>query len=236
MSASEPMIPFVDLKAQYARLKPRIDARIHAVLDHGRYILGPEVTDLEAELCKFSGARHAIGVASGTDALLVALMCEGVGPGDAVFLPAFTFPATAEVVCCVGAEPVFVEVDPATFNIDVADLASRIDMVIRGGRLRPRAVIAVDLYGLPADYPALAPVIERHGLFLLADAAQSFGASLGTQAVGTLAPVTAVSFYPAKPLGAYGDAGAVLTNDDDRAQVLSSLRVHGEGTSQYDVV
>lgn len=229
-------IPFVDLKAQYARLKPRIDARIHAVLDHGRYILGPEVAELEAELCRFSGARHAVGVASGTDALLVALMAEGVGPGDAVLLPAFTFPATAEVVCCVGAEPVFVEVEAETFNIDAADLERRIAALQSEGRLRPRAVIAVDLYGLPADYAAVHAVANRHGLFVIADAAQSFGARRDGRGVGTLAPVTAVSFYPAKPLGGYGDGGAILTDDDDRAHVLRSLRVHGEGDGPYDIV
>ncbi|MBK8906491.1 MAG: DegT/DnrJ/EryC1/StrS family aminotransferase [Rhodospirillales bacterium] len=229
-------MPFVDLKAQYARLKPGIDARIHAVLDHGRYILGPEVAELEAELCRVSGARHAVGVASGTDALLVALMAESIGPGDAVFLPAFTFPATAEVVCCVGAEPVFAEVEAETFNIDVADLERRIDAVRRKGRLRPRAVIAVDLYGLPADYDAVRAVSDRHGLFVIADAAQSFGARRGGRGVGTLAPVTAVSFYPAKPLGGYGDGGAILTDDDGRADLLRSLRVHGEGGGQYDIV
>lgn len=235
MSSAAP-IPFVDLKAQYARLKPVIDARIHAVLDHGRYILGPEVAELEAELCRMSGARHAVGVASGTDALLVALMAESIVPGDAVFLPAFTFPATAEVVCCVGAEPVFVEVEAETFNIDVADLDRRIDAVREEGRLRPRAVIAVDLYGLPADYDAVHAVAERHDLFVIADAAQSFGARRDGRGVGTLAPVTAVSFYPAKPLGGYGDGGAVLTGDDTRADLLRSLRVHGEGDGQYDIV
>lgn len=236
MTGAAKPIPFVDLKAQYARLKPRIDARIHAVLDHGRYILGPEVAELEAELCRVSGARHAIGVASGTDALLVALMAEGVGAGDAVFLPAFTFPATAEVVCCVGAEPVFVEVEPETFNIDATDLERSVAAVRKEGRLRPRAVIAVDLYGLPADYDAVAAVAEAHGLFVIADAAQSFGARCDSRGVGTLAPVTAVSFYPAKPLGGYGDGGAILTDDDDRARVLRSLRVHGEGEGQYDIV
>lgn len=229
-------IPFVDLKAQYARLKPSIQTRIQSVLDHGRYVLGPEVAELEAALCRFTGSAHAVGVSSGTDALLLALMADGVGRGDAVFLPAFTFPATAEVVVAVGAEPVFVDVDAETFNIDLGDLEQRIAAVDGEGRLRPRSVIAVDLYGLPADYPALTALTERLGLLLIADAAQSFGASLGDRRVGGLAAMTAVSFFPAKPLGCYGDGGAVLTDDAERAEILRSLRVHGQGSGKYDVV
>ena len=229
-------IPFVDLGAQYARLKEDIDARIHAVLDHGRFILGPEVAELEAALARFSGAKHAIGVSSGTDALLVALLAEGVGPGDAVFLPAFTFTATPEVVLLAGATPVFVDVEPETFNIDAADLEAKVQAVEAGGGLRPKAIIAVDLFGLPADYAALAGIAAAHGLFLLADAAQSFGAAQGEGRVGTLAPATAASFFPAKPLGCYGDGGAVLTDDDGRAAAMRSIHLHGKGEGKYDIV
>ncbi len=229
-------IPFVDLRAQYQRLKPEIDARIHAVLDHGLFILGPEVAELEAALCRFAGCRHAIGVSSGTDALLVALMADGVGLGDAVFLPAFTFTATPEVILLAGATPVFVDVDPQTFLIDAADLERKIAATAAAGELRPRAVIAVDLFGLPADYGRLDEIAEAHGLFLLADAAQSFGAARGGKRVGVLAPATAVSFFPAKPLGCYGDGGAVLTDDDALAEIVRSVHLHGKGKGKYDIV
>ncbi len=229
-----PPIPFVDLKAQQARLKPVLDARMAAVLDHGRYIMGPEIAELEAALAGDAGVRHAITCASGTDALLIALMAQGVGPGDAVFLPAFTFTATAEVVLTAGAEPVFVDVEPGSCNIDAGDLERRVAAV--AGRLRPRLVIAVDLYGLPADYHALAAVADRHGLTVLADAAQSFGATLRGEAVGGLAPITATSFFPAKPLGCYGDGGALFTDDDALADIMRSIRVHGGGGAKYDIV
>ena len=228
-------IAFVDLKAQYARLKPRIAARIDAVLEHGRYIMGPEVGELEGKLADYCGAGHCVALSSGTDALLVALMAEGIGPGDAIFVPAFTFPATAEVVRLLGAVPVFVDVAPDSFNIDPDDLEERMASTERAGELRPRAVIAVDLYGLPADYPRLAKICGAHDAFLLADAAQSFGASQGNRKVGTLAPVTAVSFFPAKPLGCYGDGGALLTDDDVRAAVYRSIRAHGKGSEKYDI-
>ncbi|MEE9249734.1 MAG: DegT/DnrJ/EryC1/StrS aminotransferase family protein, partial [Alphaproteobacteria bacterium] len=204
-------IPFVDLKTQHERLKPRIEARVGAVLEHCRFVLGPEVEEFEAELARFAGSAHAIGISSGTDALLIALLAEGIGAGAAVFVPAFSFAATAGAVVAAGAEPVFVDVDPRTYNIDPQDLERRIARVGAEGRLRPRAVIAVDLFGLPADYAALDAVAKRHGLFLLADAAQSFGASLAGVRVGRLAPVTATSFYPTKPLACYGDGGALLT-------------------------
>lgn len=229
-------VEFSGLKAQYARLKPEIDTRIQVVLDHGRFIMGPEVAELETELARFAGCAAAAGVSSGTDAMLIALMAEGIAAGDAVFLPAFTFPATAEVVVAVGAEPVFVDVDPHTFNIDPDDLKRRIAEVTAEGRLRPRAVIAVDLFGLPADYRTLGPLSERHGLFLLADAAQSFGASLDGMRVGRLATVTATSFFPAKPLGCYGDGGALLTDDLERVDVMRSIRAHGRGADKYDIV
>ncbi len=221
-------LPFVDLKAQYARLKPRMDARIRAVLDHGQFILGPEVQELEAELVRFSGAQHAITVSSGTVALTISLMAEGIGPGDAVFVPAFTFAATAEPVLAVGAAPVFCDVGPDTFNMDLADLERAVADVLAGGSLRPRAVIPVDLFGLPADYAAINAVADAHGLFVLADAAQSFGASRDASRVGRLAAVTTTSFFPSKPLGCYGDGGAIFTDDAGRAEVMRSIRVHGQ--------
>jgi dTDP-4-amino-4,6-dideoxygalactose transaminase len=221
-------LAFVDLKAQYARLKPRIEARLRAVLDHGQFILGPEVGELELALGRFAGARHVVGVSNGTDALIMGLLAEGIGPGDAVFVPAFTFHATAEAVVDVGATPVFCDVHPRTFNLDAADLASRIGRTAAAGRLTPRAVIPVDLFGQPADYPAIGRVAAQHGLFVLADAAQSFGGALGGTPVGRLAPVTATSFYPSKPLGAYGDAGAIFTDDAETAARLRSIRVHGQ--------
>lgn len=228
-------IPFVDLAAQQARIRGRIDARIRAVLDHGQYIMGPEVAELEKQLAAFAGARHVISMASGTDALLAALMAAGVGPGDAVFTPAFTFPATAEVVVMTGAEPVFVDVEAATANLDPADLARRIDTVKRAGRLRPRAVMPVDLYGLPADYEAIAKIAAAHNLMVIADAAQSFGGAVGARKVGALAAQTCISFFPAKPLGGYGDGGAVLTDDDQLAATLRSIREHGKGGEKYEI-
>ncbi len=229
-------LPFVDLKAQYARLKGSIDARIRKVLDHGQYILGPEVAELEAALTSFCGARHAISVSSGTEALHMPLMAENIGPGDAVFLPGFTFPATAEVVLAVGATPVFVDVREDSYNIDPVALDAAVESVRRKGELKPRAVIPVDLFGLPADYAAIDAIARRHGLFVLADAAQSYGAAVGNRRVGTLAPMTAVSFFPAKPLGGYGDGGAILCDDADADKILRSIRMHGEGDDRYDVV
>jgi dTDP-4-amino-4,6-dideoxygalactose transaminase len=228
-------IPFVDLDAQRRRLGPRLDAAIARVLAHGRYIMGPEVAELEGELAAFCGARHAIACASGTDALALALMAKGIGPGDAVLVPAFTFVATAEPVAWLGAAPVFVDVLEGTFNLDPAGLEQGIRAAAAEG-LRPRAVIAVDLFGQPADYDAIAAICARHGLWLLADAAQSFGASFRERPVGTLAPVTATSFFPAKPLGCYGDGGCVLTDHGDLAEAMGSLRVHGQGRDKYDNV
>jgi dTDP-4-amino-4,6-dideoxygalactose transaminase len=229
-------IPFVDLKAQYQRLKPEIDARIHAVLEHGRFIMGPEVAELEEQLSAFVAGAHTISVSSGTDALLMALMADGVGPGDAVFLPAFTFTATAEVVVLLQAEPVFVDVERDTFNIDPDDLERRVEEVARTGRLRTRAVIPVDLFGLPANHERIAAIAGRHDLRVVDDAAQAMGASVGGRRIGTLAPLTATSFFPAKPLGGYGDGGAVFTTDDELAERLRSIRAHGKGAGKYDVV
>ena len=234
--AGEILVPVVDLKAQYLSLRPRIDARVHKVLSEGRYILGPEVEELEEALARFSGVRHAICVANGTDALKIALMAEGIGPGDAVFVPSFTFVATAEVVADLGATPVFVDIDEKTLNIDPDDLCRCVEEVRSGERLRARAVIAVDLFGLPADYATINDIAGRYGLFVLADAAQSFGGSVLGRRVGGLAPVSATSFYPSKPLGCYGDGGCILTDDDGRAEIMRSLHRHGFGPDGHSAI
>ena len=225
-------IAFVDLQAQRQRLGDGITSAIARVLEHGRFIMGPEVAALEEELAEFVDARHAVTCASGTDALLLPLMARGIGPGDAVFVPAFTFAATAEVVVLRGAIPVFVDVCPDTFNMDPESLGTAIAMAADNG-LRPAVVIAVDLFGQPADYPGIAAVAEPHALWIIADAAQSFGARHGDTRAGGLGDITGTSFYPAKPLGCYGDGGAVFTNDDDVAALLKSLRVHGGGKNKY---
>ncbi|MYG53590.1 MAG: DegT/DnrJ/EryC1/StrS family aminotransferase [Rhodospirillaceae bacterium] len=230
-----PDLEFAGIRAQYAALKDAIAPRIAEVFRHGRFIMGPEIEALEDALCDFCGAGHAVAVSSGTDALVAPLMALGVGPGDAVFVPGFTFTATAEVVLLLGAMPVFVDVDGASFNLDPASLERSIARVRAEGALTPKAVIAVDLFGLPADYEALARIAGAEGLNLIADAAQSFGARRGNRKVGTLAPVTTTSFYPAKPLGCYGDGGAVLTDDPEMAALLRSIRVHGQGSVQYAV-
>jgi dTDP-4-amino-4,6-dideoxygalactose transaminase len=231
--ASRP-IPFLDLKAQQARIAPELRRRIDAVLAHCQFVLGPEVAELEAALAAFCGAAHCVAVSSGTDALQIALMAEGIGRGDAVFLPAFTYTATAEVPLLLGATPVFVDVDPATFQIDPAALAARIAGLGRG--LRPRALIGVDLFGQPADWPALSAIADRYELYTLDDCAQSFGAALGGRRLGTAADATATSFFPSKPLGAYGDGGALFTESAERAALFRSLRTHGEGTTRYEVL
>ena len=229
-------IPFIDLAAQQTRLKSDIDARMAAVLAHGKYIMGPEVADLEQELPKFCGAQHSISVSSGTDALLMALMGDDIGPGDAVFLPAFTFTATAEVVIIAGATPVFVDVDPGNYNIDYDDLQRRIDAVVTAGKLKPRAIVPVDLFGLSADYSRLSQIAARHDMLVIADAAQSFGGDVRGQRVGSLAPISATSFFPAKPLGCYGDGGAIFTDDEERADRWKSIRAHGKGGQKYDII
>lgn len=231
------MLPFIDLQAQYRRLKPAIDARVMRVLEHGRFILGPEVTELEAALSAYCGVRETVTVSSGTEALRIPMMGEEIGAGDAVFLPAFTYTATAEVPCALGAAPVFVDVDARNYNLDPAALERAIAAVRREGRLKPRAVIAVDLFGLPADYAAISEICRREGLFLLSDAAQSFGASQGNRRVGGLAPVTATSFFPAKPLGCYGDGGAIFTDDAEKADLYRSIRFHGSSNSdRYEIL
>ena len=227
--------PFIDVAAQRQRLGRKIDEAIARVLGHCQFIMGPEIRELETALADFCGARHALTCASGTDALVLVLMAKGIGPGDAVICPAFTFTATAEAVALVGATPVFADVAEASFNLDPASCARAVDTATRAG-LRPKAVIVVDMFGQPADHRAIAAVAEAHNLFVLDDAAQSFGASYHNRSVGTLAGATATSFFPAKPLGCYGDGGAVFTDDDELAMVLRSLRVHGEGRSRYEAV
>jgi len=228
-----PMIPFIDVAAQRRRLGGAIDAAVARVLGHCQFILGPEVRAFEAELARFCGARHAVTCASGTDALVLALRARGIGPGDAVICPSFTFCATAEVAALVGATPVFVDVDAATFNIDANRIAGAIATAKSAG-LTPKAVIPVDLFGLAANHTAVAAAAEKANLFILDDAAQAFGATFNNRRLGTFGHATATSFFPAKPLGCYGDGGAVITDDDEMADVLRSLRMHGQGSNRYD--
>jgi UDP-2-acetamido-2-deoxy-ribo-hexuluronate aminotransferase len=230
-----PPIALFDMKAQQALIRADIDRRLAAVLDSGAFINGPQVAELEGKLAAFAGCAHAVGVSSGTDALQIAMMGEGIGQGDAVFLPAFTYTATAEVPLVLGATPIFCDVDPVTFNIDVEDLQRRIRQVAQEGRLRPRAVVGVDLFGLPADWPAIEEICQVQAMFALDDAAQAYGAALHGKRLGRWGHATALSFYPTKTLGAYGDGGALLTDDADRAELWRSLRTHGEGKTRYEV-
>jgi dTDP-4-amino-4,6-dideoxygalactose transaminase len=230
-----PALPFIDLAAQRRRLGPAVDSAIARVLNHGQFILGPEVRTFEAELAAFCGAKHAVTCASGTDALVLALRAREIGPGDAVICPSFTFCATAEVAALVGATPVFVDVDEATFNIDAKGIAGAIE-VAKGLGLKPKAVIPVDLFGLAADHAAVAAAAEAEGLFILDDAAQGFGATFNNRRLGSFGRATATSFFPAKPLGCYGDGGAVTTDDTDMADIMRSLRMHGHGSDRYDNV
>lgn len=228
-------VPFIDVSAQRRRLGAKIDDAVTRVLDHCLFINGPEVTQFEADLAAYCGASHVIGCASGTDALLMVLMAKDVGPGDAVICPTFTFCATAEVVALVGATPVFVDVDESTFNMDAASLKRGIATAKAKG-LTPRAIIPVDLFGQPADYDAIAAIARAEGLFILDDAAQGFGASYKGRKLGTFGLATATSFFPAKPLGCFGDGGAIFTDDAELAATLRSVRVHGQGTDKYDNV
>ena len=229
-------IAFIDLKAQRARLKPQIDAAVMRVLDHGQFVMGPEVAELERRLGAFGAAAHVLSCANGTDALALPLMAWGIGRGDAVFCPSFTFAATAEVVPWFDASPVFVDVRPDTYCMDADHLERAIEEVKTKGELTPKVVIAVDLFGQPADYPRIAEVARRHGLKLIADSAQGFGSTLNGLQPLHWADATTTSFFPAKPLGCYGDGGAVLTNDPELHAVLVSLRNHGAGTDKYDNV
>jgi len=229
-------IAFIDLQAQRRRLGAPLEAAIKAAVEGGQWILGPQVAQLEKDLEAFAGVRHAIACANGTDALLLVLRAWGVGPGDAVFVPAFTFAASAEVVALAGATPVFVDVLADTFNMDPASLEAAIALVRRAGKLAPKVVMPVDLFGQPADYDALAPIAAREGLKLFCDTAQGFGGLLNGKRAGAIGDAAATSFFPAKPLGCYGDGGACFTNDDALKDLLLSLRMHGQGADRYEHV
>ncbi len=241
---------FIDLVVQQQRIRERVEARVKAVLDHGKYIMGPEVSELEKELCAFTGAKHCITCASGTDALLMPLMAWEVGPGDAVFMPPFTFFATSEMPALLGATPIFVDIDPQTFNMrpELLEKAIRaiqeqdasiypLPKVALEKKLRPKVIIPVDLFGQAADYTQILPIARQHNLHVLEDAAQAFGGTQnGVNTCNLACHAAATSFFPAKPLGCYGDGGAVFTNDDALAEALRSIRVHGKGQDKYDNV
>lgn len=229
------MIPFIDLALQQRRIRPQLEAAMSRVLDHGGYIMGPEVYELESQLSAFCGARHTVSCSNGTDAIALILRAKNVGPGDAVFVPSFTFAATAEVVAWMGATVVFVDVLQNTFNIDPSSLEKGIQKAKQLG-LRPCGVIPVDLYGQAADYDAIHSLADEHGLWVIADAAQSFGGTYKGRNIGTLAESTTTSFYPSKPLGAYGDAGAIFTENGELLNILHSLRIHGQGEDKYENV
>ena len=248
------MIQFIDLAAQQKVIYEGLRRRIDAVLSHGKYIMGPEIKALEDRLGAFVGVKHAIGCASGTDALLMALMAHRIGPGDAVFTSPFTFIATAEVISLLGAFPVFVDIDPDTFNIAPDKLEKAIlavenddpsiypipvldsDFKSQHGGLNPRGIIAVDIFGLPADYDSIQPIAVEHDLFVVEDAAQSFGAEKKGSRACSYGNVACTSFFPAKPLGCYGDGGMCFTDDSELAEIMDSLRVHGKGHHKYDNV
>jgi UDP-2-acetamido-2-deoxy-ribo-hexuluronate aminotransferase len=227
---------FIDLEAQFAELKPAIERGIHAVLSHGQFIMGPEVHELEERLADYCGVGHAITCANGTDALVLALRALGIGQGHAVFTTPFTFFATVEAILLVGAEPIFVDVDPATFNLDPVKLEQAIVRASVSGNAVPRAVIAVDLFGLLADYGAIEPLCATHGLDLIEDAAQAFGSEHRGRRAGAFGSIATTSFFPAKPLGCYGDGGALFTRDEGLAETLRSLRAHGQGAHKYENV
>ncbi|MGF1910259.1 DegT/DnrJ/EryC1/StrS family aminotransferase [Vibrio kasasachensis] len=227
---------FIDLAAQYQHLKTKIDARIHKVLDHGHYIMGPEVFELEEKLAEYVGVKHAITCANGTDALTLAMMVLDIKEGDAVFCPTFTFFATAETIAFANATPVFVDSEETTFNICPIDLEKRIQQVIAEGKLVPKAIVSVDLFGLPANYIEIEAIANTHNLKLIEDAAQGFGGSLNGKMAGAFGDIATTSFFPAKPLGCYGDGGAIFTNSDEYAELLRSLRIHGKGLDKYDNV
>lgn len=228
-------VAFIDIGAQRRRLGTKIDDAVARVLTHCQFINGPEVTQLESDLAAFCGAKHVVACSSGTDALLMVLMGQGIGPGDAVICPSFTFCATGEVVALTGATPVFVDVDETTFNMNIASLKKGVATARKLG-LKVKAVIPVDLFGQSADHDAIAEVAKSEGLFVLDDAAQAFGATYKGKRLGTFGLATATSFFPAKPLGCFGDGGAIFTDDADLAERLRSVRVHGQGTEKYDNV
>lgn len=228
------MIPFIDLQAQRRRLGAPLEQAIKTAVESGAWILGPQVAQFEKALADFAGVKHALACASGTDALQLVLMAWGVGPGDAVFVPTFTFAATGEVVALVGASPVFVDIRADTYNMDPASLEAAIALVKKEGKLTPKVVIPVDLFGQPADYDAIAPIVKREGMKLLCDTAQGFGGVYKGKVTGSIGDAAATSFFPAKPLGCYGDGGACFTNDDETAALIQSIRNHGaDGSDRY---
>lgn len=228
-------IPFIDLKAQRERIADKIDAAVLDAVHEGKYIMGPQVKQLEADLEKFSGAKHCITCSNGTDALVLLLIAKGLRPGQAVFVPSFTFVATAEVIAWMGATPFFVDVLEDSFNMDPASLEQAIKDAKEQG-LMPAGVIAVDLFGQPADYRLIIPMAEQHDMWVMSDSAQGFGSTLDGKPSGQWGLVTSTSFFPAKPLGCYGDGGAIFTDDDEIAEIARSLRVHGKGSNKYDNV
>ena len=231
-----PSIPFIDLQAQRKRLGASLERAITEAVEGGQWIMGPQVRALEEQLAEFAGVKHAVACANGTDALLIILRAWGIGPGDAVFVPGFTFAASAEVVALAGAVPVFVDVLEDTYNIAPASLSDAIAMVKREGQLRPRVVMPVDLFGQPADYATLEDIVAREKLLMLVDTAQAFGATLEGRHTAATGDAAATSFFPAKPLGCYGDGGCSFTNDDALAELLRSIRIHGQGRDKYENV
>lgn len=227
---------FIDLKEQYSTLKNNIDERIANVLQHGHYIMGPEVFELEKQLAEYVGVKHAITCANGTDALTLALMALDISEGDAVFCPTFTFFATAETISFSKATPVFVDSNESTFNICPIDLERRIQSVLDEGKLTPKAIISVDLFGLPANYDELQELAKKYGLKIIEDAAQGFGGAINGKKAGSFGDIATTSFFPAKPLGCYGDGGAIFTDSDEYAELIRSYRVHGKGNDKYDNV
>ena len=221
---------FIDLQAQRRRIEPEINGAVQRVIESGKYVLGPEVGELEKQLAAWCGAKHAVSCANGTDALALALMAWQLKPGDAVFCPSFTFVATAQVVPWLGAWPVFVDIRPDTYNMDLASLEAAVQKVVAEGKLKPKAVIAVDLFGQPADYPAIKAICDRYGMKLIADTAQGYGCTLSGRHPSDWADIATTSFFPAKPLGCYGDGGAIITNDSPLAELIESLRVYGKVT------
>ena len=229
-------IPFIDLQAQRRRIASEVERSVAAAVEGGQWIMGPQVRALEEQLAQFAGVKHCVACANGTDALTIVLRAWEIGPGDAVFVPAFTFAASAEVVALVGATPVFVDVLEDTYNLDPHSLEAAIAMVKREGKLRPHAIMPVDLFGQAADYRAIEPIAARENLKLLVDTAQAFGATLDGRQTAALGDAAGTSFFPAKPLGCYGDGGATFTNDDALAELLRSIRVHGQGSDKYENV
>lgn len=227
---------FRDLKTQYTVLKDEMDKAILDVVASSAYVMGPKIKEMETMFAEYVGVKHCVACNSGTDALLLALKVWNVKPGDAVFVPSFTFFASAEVIAMQGATPVFVDVDKNTFNMDVADLERKIEHTIKVGKLTPRVIIAVDLFGLPADFKAITKVAEKYGLFVLEDGAQGFGGRIGDRKACTFGNISTTSFFPAKPVGCYGDGGAVFTDNDEWAALLESYHIHGKGSDRYDNV